>query len=218
MHDHKSYQGARTDLIAFVDSPKKVLDVGCNNGSTGLTVKNKFGDNVFVVGLDYNAKSIEIASKVLDEAYTVDLNNLESVSSVLKNHTFDYIVIGDTLEHLIAPKKLVSLLWVNHRQSKGKILISLPNIYHYSLLFNIVRHSWPRNERGIFDKTHLQNYGFYNLKEFCQDDSKITYLKFKYRWLEKRGSKVDFLLNLLDYVPYIKYYFTFQFIFELKEK
>jgi len=213
IHNNKSYKSLRSDLLKFVKSPKSILDVGCNEGILGLYVKENIHEDIHVSGIDYNPKTIAIAKKRLDIAEVVNLNNQQDIHDFLKKcPNYDHIILGDVLEHLTHPLEVLNTLSSQLSQN-GKMIISLPNTNHYTTLLNFFLLKWPRNKRGIYDKTHLQIYMLRNLSELAPDGFKITNIKRKYRLFESRSTILDkaiaYPLNLL---VYFREFLTFQYI------
>ena len=214
-HDSISYKGARHDLIKYVQNPSKILDIGCNTGNTGLLLKKEFGEEVVVYGIDYNHEVIKEASIKLNKAEVVDLNQISDFEKSIANESFDHIFIADVLEHILEPKRIVDISF-NHLTSGGKILISLPNTGFSTTIFCLLKHTWPRNSRGIYDKTHLTIYMKNNLKELNPVGGEFKILERKFR-LKETGSKLDFALKKMKYLPYIRNFFTFQFLVEIRQ-
>ena len=99
--------------------PKKVLEVGCGNGSV-LKLFSERGSKVF--GTDYVEKSIEICKKVMPtdhfkacEASIVPFD--ESFDLILSNSVFQYFESWEYTENVI--KKLIS-----HLEDDGLLVIS----------------------------------------------------------------------------------------------
>lgn len=213
IHNNKSYKSLRTDLLQFVDNPKSILDVGCNEGVLGLYIKENISKEIHVSGVDYNPSTIEVAKKRLDIAEILDLNNQRETESFLKKcPSFDHIILGDVLEHLINPIQTLNQLSKKLTEN-GKFIISLPNTNHYSSIFHFFSLKWPRNDRGIFDKTHVHLYMLRNLKELAPDGFFIKKIKRKYRLKESSSSILDKIIAIpLDYIPYFREFFTFQYV------
>ncbi len=68
---------------------------------------------------------------------------------------FDYIILGDVLEHLIDPWKIVNEL-KQYLKKDGYLVSSIPNIMHVSVLRNLVLGNFTYEDSGILDKTHLR--------------------------------------------------------------
>jgi 2-polyprenyl-3-methyl-5-hydroxy-6-metoxy-1,4-benzoquinol methylase len=213
IHNNKSYKSLRTDLLQFVESPKSLLDVGCNEGILGLYIKENIHENIHVSGIDYNPKTISIAKKRLDIAEVVNLNNQQEIGSFLKKcPKYDHIIFGDILEHLTHPLEALDIL-SKQLLPNGKMIISIPNTNHYSSLLNFFSLKWPRNERGIYDKTHLRIFMLRNINELAPNGFKVQKIKRKYRLFESRSTILDKAIAYpLNFIPYFREFLTFQYI------
>ncbi len=214
-HDSDAYKGARHDLMRHMKSPKKVLDIGCNTGATGSLINKTFGTEVKVWGIDYNPNVINEATKKLHHASVVNLNDSNEFKTYLNQKSFDTILMGDVLEHVLDPKNIIKIA-VDHLGPKGQIIISLPNSGFYTTIWHFFMQRWPRNKRGLYDKTHLHLYFRNNLNELAPKGYRTTIVERKYRWLESRGSRFDFLLKIFNYIPYFRNILTFQFLLVIK--
>jgi len=173
-------------------------------------LENKIADVVY--GIEYNAEMALVAEKFNTKVFCGDLNSKNFRKDILKsNITFDYILFGDILEHLNNPlqvlKELKELL-----KSNGKIIISLPNIAHIELFIQIyIKGTWPKNERGIFDKTHLRWFTRKDVFELITASGLklITYER-KFRSRDAIGSKFSWKYKLLKIIS--KDLVTFQHI------
>jgi 2-polyprenyl-3-methyl-5-hydroxy-6-metoxy-1,4-benzoquinol methylase len=205
IHNNKSYKSLRTDLLQFVESPKSLLDVGCNEGILGLYIKENIHENIHVSGIDYNPKTISIAKKRLDIAEVVNLNNQQEIGSFLKKcPKYDHIIFGDILEHLTHPLEALDIL-SKQLLPNGKMIISIPNTNHYSSLLNFFSLKWPRNERGIYDKTHLRIFMLRNINELAPNGFKVQKIKRKYRLFESRSTILDKAIAYpLNFIPYFR--------------
>jgi len=213
IHNNKSYKSLRTDLLPFVSNPKSILDVGCNEGILGLYIKEKISPDIHVSGVDYNPKTIAIAKKRLDIAEVIDLNITEDIQNFLKKcPKYDHMILGDVLEHLKDPTMALEQL-AKHLTPSGKIIISIPNTNHYSSLLNFFSLKWPRNERGIYDKTHLRIFMLRNIQELAPNGLKVEKIKRKYRLFESRSTILDKAIAYpLNLIPYFREFLTFQYI------
>ena len=155
------YRGVRTDLIELArDIHGRVLEIGCAEGLTLEYLQSKFSCDV--VGLDYCDDALEKARGKGLEVYACDLN---SEKLPFKEGEFDYILIGDVLEHLYDPWSVLRCI-VNNLKDDGTILISIPNVKHYSLLKDLVlRDKWDYSEAGLLDITHIRFFTFSGIKK-----------------------------------------------------
>lgn len=138
-------------LDAIPANAALVLEVGCGNGILGAAYKARnAGSRVF--GLEIHAASAAVAAGRLDmvicgAAETIDLDFLRG--------RVDCLVYGDVLEHLLDPWKLLAA----HRAllaPGGKVVASIPNVQHWSLLEHLLRGHWTYADHGLLDDTHLR--------------------------------------------------------------
>lgn len=209
---NQSYIGLRKDIIKYIDGESnKVLDVGCAIGINGKYLLDK-GIAIEVVGIEFDEIMAEEASEHNSKIFCGDLNNKEFLESFLNsNYTFDYILFGDILEHLIEPQKVLTV-FRSLLNKNGKIIISLPNIAHVELFIQVfIKGSWPKNERGIFDKTHLRWFTRKDVFSLVKkSDLEVIKYERKLRARDAIGSKFDFKAKFLKLIN--KDLVTFQHI------
>jgi O-antigen biosynthesis protein len=129
---------------------KTVLDVGCGNGATGEEIKKKGAKKV--VGIELSKTLVKEAEKRMDEVLLCDL---DEKTLLFKEKSFDVIICADVIEHLKDPEEFL-IRCKQYLKKEGKILICIPNVQYYYVLYCLLRGVWEYKERGIFDKTHLR--------------------------------------------------------------
>jgi GT2 family glycosyltransferase/predicted SAM-dependent methyltransferase len=150
------------DLIeAPLDAPLRILEVGCACGGTLLGIKSMY-KNSKLHGIELNKNSGRIAS-LIAEMLDADV---EKDDLSYPEEYFDYIICADVLEHMSDPWAALKNLR-KHLKSSGKILISLPNIMHYSVISKLVMGTWGYEEAGILDKTHLRFFTFNEIQKMA---------------------------------------------------
>lgn len=173
-------------------------------------------------GWDYNNKSIDNALKVLDHAVCVDLNDLRRVEEISQGRRFDLIICADVLEHIVDPWSLIRIL-SNCLAEKGEIIVSLPNFGFWETHYNLLRRKLPRNERGIYDKTHIRNFCLRNLGEFSVNKLNLEIVSRNFRIFDDPKGRLahrfgQVTVPIFKRLPYFKDMITFQFIFKLVKK
>ena len=93
-----------------------------------------------------------------------NIETLENPFSV----KYDYIIMGDVLEHLIHPEDLLLKIkdWLS---PNGMILTSIPNILHFSAILPILMGNFDYADSGILDRTHLRFFTKYNSINLLQN-------------------------------------------------
>ncbi|GAA4267995.1 class I SAM-dependent methyltransferase [Hyunsoonleella aestuarii] len=212
MDYNKSYIGLRTDLLGLIEgNSNTILDVGCALGVNGdYLIKNNIAD--FVYGVEFDANMAKEAEKCNTKVFCGDLNSKAFRKSVIDDSPlFDYILFGDVLEHLLNPQKVLIDLKPKLREN-GKIIISLPNIGHVELFIQVyIKGTFPRNPRGIFDRTHLSWFTRKDVFNLIKaSDLKVLMYKRNYRSRDAIGSKFNWKSRLLKMIN--KDLVTFQHI------
>ena len=163
-----SYTGSRPEIVACVPpTARRVLDVGCSNGSLGAALRAEVTGRT-VWGIEADPVFCREAATRIDRVIQADLNGL-AWTETFADQRFDALIFADVLEHLRDPWTV--LLAAGQVLSPGGVaVISVPNIRHLSALYSIaVRGSFPRRERGLFDKTHLRWFTFADAVALCRD-------------------------------------------------
>lgn len=125
----------------------RVLDVGCGPGNVAALLNN---ESFEYVGVDYRKpEDLHPNVGVFHE------KDLEKDFDLDYGREFDYVVFGDILEHLREPAKILEGA---HRYLKpgGQIIVSVPNILHWSVRLMVLTGHFVYMDRGILDKTHLR--------------------------------------------------------------
>lgn len=202
MGHNQSYIGLRNDIIKYIKGESnKVLDVGCALGINGkYLLDNHLASEV--VGIEYDENMAQEASVSNTKVFCGDLNDGKFRESVLKaNYTFDYILFGDILEHLYDPLKVLTEL-KSMLKSNGKIIISIPNIGHIELFIQVfIKGTWPKNDRGIFDKTHLRWFTRKDVFSLAESANlEVVAYERKLRARDAIGSKFDWKTKLVKHI------------------
>jgi 2-polyprenyl-3-methyl-5-hydroxy-6-metoxy-1,4-benzoquinol methylase len=150
----KGYETSRPDVQALVPlTSKRILELGCSNGSLGAAIKAR--QQALVVGVEIDREYAEIAAQRLDRVIVSDVEAF-GMDATPAEAPFDCLIAADVLEHLVNPWSALTRC-VKLLSPGADVIISLPNvIYIRAILRLLQKRSWPRDSEGIFDETHLR--------------------------------------------------------------
>ena len=143
----------------------EVLELGPAIGNLAKHLKEEKRCFVDIIELDEEAgkMAMRFARRGLIGA---EQGNLEADYwyNELKTQRYDYVVILDVLEHLLNAEKLLKRV-SKLLKDDGKLIISLPNIAHNSVILNLLRNQFVYTKDGLLDDTHVKFYTYYS---FCE--------------------------------------------------
>jgi len=218
MQQNPSYVGLRLDILKYVEKKSQnVLDVGCASGANGEYLK-KNGLAKYVEGVEFDKGLADEAKLKIDKTIIGDLDDVNTLNEISKIK-FDTIILGDILEHTKNPEKILKKLSFEFLHEDGIIIISLPNFQHIDVLIHIFfKGYFPRNERGLFDKTHLRFFTLKNIKELIHNSNlKIDRIENKFRYRDKIGSSFPIFTRTILTRLFKKSY-TFQYLLVCSKK
>lgn len=190
--DPSYYGHTRAEMLAFVPkNAARLLDVGCGEGVFGEKLKRALEAEVW--GVEFQPEAAEKARQRLDK---VIVGNITAVLDDLPAGYFDCIVFNDVLEHLPDPDTV--LLRIKSKlASAGRIVCSIPNVRHVSVLKELlIRKRWEYKGHGPLDRTHLRFFTQKSIQDMFQR------LGFDLTTIKGLGGKATWrflLLNLLTF-------------------
>lgn len=152
--DIRYYTWARMELIGLItkkqDEPIRVLEIGCGMGATLAKIKYLW-PKAEVKGIELVEQIASIGSNSLD----IIQGNAESMEFPYEKNSFDYIILGDVLEHLYDPGKLLRRM-TDYLKEGGEFLCSIPNLMHMSVIVPLLQGKFDYQDAGILDRTHIK--------------------------------------------------------------
>lgn len=151
-------------MLRLVGPDRRVLDVGCATGYLGEAL---IAQGCRVSGVELDPVAAERATEVLDEVFVTDLETADLVDHFGPG-SFDVVVLGDVLEHLRDPLRLLRGT-VGLLADKGSVVISIPNVAHAALRLALLQGRWEYSDRGLLDRTHVQLFTRASLLRLVRD-------------------------------------------------
>lgn len=152
--DPHSSHGQVARLIP--ESGNRILDVGSGPSELSSLLKKR-GNRIVGVDRHFSKEGHDGLEQRIEK-------DLEKDFDLPFGREFDTVLFLDVLEHLKEPAMILGQAR-KYLKPGGKVIISIPNVAHWSVRFSLLLGSFQYGERGILDKTHLH---FYTLKSFRQ--------------------------------------------------
>lgn len=171
------YDGLNTKLLeAIPPDARSVLELGCANGRLGGAFKERHPQATWW-GVDVSQQAAEAAAQHLDRVVVMDLDGADL--SVLGGG-FDVVVIGDLLEHLRDPARLLESLY-ELTTPDARIVCCLPNMSHLSVIQRLVAGDISYDDMGLLDRTHTRFYSPASAFKVFLDAGWLPHLQDSYR-------------------------------------
>ncbi len=171
------YDGLNLKLLAAIPSgARRVLELGCANGRLGQRFK-ELHPGMYWCGVDLAAEALKSAGVHLDQVVQLDVDRADF--SVLP-WPFDIILIGDLLEHLRRPVRMLKALY-DLSSPDAQIICCLPNMSHLSVIERLVAGDISYDSMGLLDETHTRFFSPSSAFKTFLDGGWLPHLQDQYR-------------------------------------
>jgi len=155
----KSRYSSHQQIARLVEPDSTVLDVGCGTGFLANLLAKKGAD---VWGID-----MVDASRVTESVSHFIQHDLEDVSDLELDRTFDYLILGDVIEHIRNAVDGLSGL-DRFLKEDGRLIISTGNIAIWFYRLSLLLGRFKYGSRGILDETHVKLYTLSTFRELVE--------------------------------------------------
>ena len=147
------------DLIeSLIKDNSRILDVGCGEGDLIQQLEKNLTAKVH--GIEKNG---ELALKGIAKGLNVTHGDAEKDLLQYANHSFDYVILSQTLQAMIEPKKILKELL----RIGSKAIVSFPNFGHWKIRLQLLFNGkMPITEGLPYSWYDTPNIHFFTLKDF----------------------------------------------------
>ena len=116
-------------IAELIEKNKKVLDVGCGDGTLMEFLKNN--KEIDIRGIEISKSKVQ---KCVEKGLTVIEGDAEKDLAQFPNSSFDYVILSQTLQAFLNPEKVISELL---RVGK-KAIVTIPNFGYWKVRLHLL--------------------------------------------------------------------------------
>tara|TARA_B100000214_G_scaffold368217_1_gene339435 strand:- start:223 stop:906 length:684 start_codon:yes stop_codon:yes gene_type:complete len=162
---------------------RSILDIGCGDGMLMEQLEKNLNAKTHGIELDR-----ELASKAIAKGFNVIQGDAELDLSQYANHSFDYVILSQTLQAMMKPKDILSELL----RIGSKAIVSFPNFGHWKIRFQLLfSGKMPVTESLPYTWYDTPNIHFFTIKDFLKLCSDMNIVVEKSIGLTSKGKQFD---------------------------
>ena len=171
-------------IANIIENNSSILDVGCDDGT--LMELLKINKDVDIRGIEISKKKVQIC---VEKGLTVIEGNAELDLKQFPNRSFDYVVLGQTLQAFINPEVVIKELL---RVGK-KAIVTIPNFGHWKVRLNLLfKGSMPVTKSLPHNWYNTPNIHMCTIKDFVKFSKILNFKIFKSLALnDGKSSKIN---------------------------
>jgi len=172
----------------IISKNTRVLDVGCDDGSLMEFLRKE--KNVDIRGIEISKEKVQTC---ISKGLTVIEGDAEFDLKQFPNKSFDYVVLGQTLQAFINPETVINELL---RVGK-KAIVTIPNFGHWKVRLNLlIQGTMPVTKTLPNDWYNTPNIHMCTIKDFFKFSKTMNFKIFKSYALQNKNISTINISNL----------------------
>ena len=166
-------------IADLLEENTRILDVGCDDGTLmEFLRRNKTLD---IRGIEISKKKVQVC---ISKGLTVIEGNAEFDLKQFPENSFDYVILGQTLQAFVNPEKVIKELL---RVGK-KAIVTIPNFGHWKVRLDLLTQgTMPVTKTLPNDWYNTPNIHMCTIKDFVKFSKLIDFKIYKSLALAKRN-------------------------------
>ncbi len=170
-------------IETLMEGNRSILDIGCGDGMLMEQLEKNLNAKTHGIELDR-----ELASKAIAKGFNVIHGDAEIDLAQYSNHSFDYVILSQTLQAMMKPKDILSELL----RIGSKAIVSFPNFGHWKIRFQLlISGRMPVTESLPYTWYDTPNIHFFTIKDFLKLCSDMNIVVEKSIGLTSKGKQFD---------------------------
>ena len=170
-------------IETLMEENRSILDIGCGDGMLMEQLEKNINAKTHGIELDRN-----LASKAIAKGFNVIHGDAEIDLAQYSNHSFDYVILSQTLQAMMKPKDILSELL----RIGSKAIVSFPNFGHWKIRFQLlITGRMPVTESLPYTWYDTPNIHFFTIKDFLKLCSDMNIVVERSIGLTSRGKQFD---------------------------
>ena len=158
-------------IADLLEENTRILDVGCDDGTLMEFLKEN--KNIDIRGIEISKKKVQVC---ISKGLTVLEGNAEFDLKQFPENSFDYVVLGQTLQAFVNPEIVIKELL---RVGK-KAIVTIPNFGHWRVRLNLLtKGTMPVTKTLPNDWYNTPNIHMCTIKDFVKFSKTINFKIYK---------------------------------------
>ena len=158
-------------IADLLEENTRILDVGCDDGTLMEFLKRN--KNIDIRGIEISKKKVQVC---ISKGLTVLEGNAEFDLKQFPENSFDYVVLGQTLQAFVNPEIVIKELL---RVGK-KAIVTIPNFGHWRVRLNLLtKGTMPVTKTLPNDWYNTPNIHMCTIKDFVKFSKIVNFKIYK---------------------------------------